>query len=66
VSRPFAAGASLAARAALTRGDLQGARSEADDGLRQARLCGYRLLQIELLVTLSAIDLAASWLRNDR
>ena len=48
----------LAARAALTRGDLHGARAEADDGLRQARLCGYRLRQIELLVTLSAIDLA--------
>ena len=48
----------LAARLALTRGDLHGARAEADDGLRQARLCGYRLRQIELLVTLSAIDLA--------
>jgi tetratricopeptide (TPR) repeat protein len=48
----------LAARAALTRGDLYGARAEADDGLRQARLCGYRLRQIELLVTLSAIELA--------
>lgn len=48
----------LAARAALTRGDLPGARAEADDGLRQARLCGYRLRQIELLVTLSAINRA--------
>jgi tetratricopeptide (TPR) repeat protein len=48
----------LAARAALIRGDLAGARAEADDGLRQARLCGYRLRQIELLVTQSAIDLA--------
>jgi len=48
----------LAARAALIRGDLSAARAEADDGLRQARLCGYRLRQIELLVTLSAIDLA--------
>jgi hypothetical protein len=45
----------LAARAALARGDLNGARAEADDGLRQARLCGYRLLQTELLITLSAI-----------
>jgi tetratricopeptide (TPR) repeat protein len=48
----------LAARAALARGDLDTARAEADDGLRQARLCGYRLRQIELLVTLSKIDLA--------
>jgi hypothetical protein len=54
----------LAARAALTRGDLPGARAEADDGLRQARLCGYQLRQIELLVTMSAIDLA--WPDADR
>src|SRR5262249_36739748 len=47
----------LAAHAALARGDLLSARAEADDGLRQARLCGYRLRQIELLVTMSAIDL---------
>ena len=31
----------LTARAALMRGDLIGARAEADDGLRQARVCGY-------------------------
>ncbi|WP_236580654.1 hypothetical protein [Rubrivivax sp. A210] len=48
----------LAARSALARGDLAGAQAEADDGLRQARLCGYRLRLIELLVTKSAIDLA--------
>jgi hypothetical protein len=48
----------LAARSALARGDLYTARAEADGGLRQARLCGYRLRQINLLVTLSAIDLA--------
>jgi len=48
----------LAARAALARGDLPTARAEVDDGLRQARLCGYRLRPIELLVTLSTIDLA--------
>jgi tetratricopeptide (TPR) repeat protein len=48
----------LAARAALVRGDLAGARAEADDGLRQARLCGYRLRLIELLAKSSAIDLA--------
>jgi tetratricopeptide (TPR) repeat protein len=54
----------LAARAALIRGDLHGARAEADDGLRQARLCGFRLQQIELLATLSAIELA--WPDADR
>jgi tetratricopeptide (TPR) repeat protein len=48
----------LAARAALARGDLLTARAEADDGLRQARLCGYGLRLIELLVTSSAIELA--------
>jgi tetratricopeptide (TPR) repeat protein len=48
----------LAARAALARGDLPTARAETHDGLRQARLCGYRLLHIELLTTLSAIELA--------
>jgi tetratricopeptide (TPR) repeat protein len=48
----------LAARAALARGDLSDALAEVDDGLRQARLCGYRLKLIELLITKSAIDLA--------
>jgi tetratricopeptide (TPR) repeat protein len=48
----------LAARAALARGDASTARVEAEDGLRQARQCGYVLRQIELLVTLSAIELA--------
>ena len=48
----------LAARHALAQADLATARAEADDGLRQARLCGYRLKEIELLVTLSAIHLA--------
>lgn len=48
----------LAARAALARADLAAALAEAEDGLRQARLCGYRLLLIELEVTLSAIHLA--------
>jgi tetratricopeptide (TPR) repeat protein len=48
----------LAARAALARGDLAGAQAEVDDGMRQARLCGYRLRLIELLVTESAIELA--------
>lgn len=48
----------LAALAALARGDLPGAQAEIDDGLRQARLCGYRLLFIELLVTKSAIEIA--------
>lgn len=54
----------LAARAALTRGDLNTARAEAEDGLRQTRLCGYRLRVIELLITSSAIDLA--WPDADR
>ena len=49
---------SLAARQALAQADFAVARAEAEDGLRQARLCGYRLLEIELLVTLSAIHLA--------
>ena len=49
---------SLAARQALAQADLGRARAEAEDGLRQARLCGYRLKEIELLVTLSAIHLA--------
>ena len=48
----------LAARYALVQADLARALAEADDGLRQARLCGYRLLEIELLITLSAIHLA--------
>ncbi len=49
----------LAARDALQRlRDLPGALAEADDGLRQAQLCGYRLKEIELLVTRSAIRLA--------
>ena len=48
----------LAARHALTQADLAGALAEAEDGLRQARLCGYRLLEIELGTTLSAIHLA--------
>ena len=46
------------ARHALAQPDLATARAEAEDGLRQARLCGYRLKEIELLVTLSAIHLA--------
>ena len=48
----------LAAQHALSQADLAGACAEAEDGLRQARLCGYRLLEIELGVTLSAIHLA--------
>lgn len=48
----------LAARAAFARGDLAAAHAEAEDGLRQARLCRYGLHVIELLITLSAIDLA--------
>ena len=45
----------LSARHALARQDLSTALAEAEDGLRQARLCGYRLKEIELLVTFSAI-----------
>ena len=48
----------LSARHALAQPDLATALAEAEDGLRQARLCGYRLMEIELLVTLSAIHLA--------
>ncbi len=48
----------LSARHALAQHDLATALAEAEDGLRQARLCGYRLKEIELLVTLSAIHLA--------
>lgn len=48
----------LAARHALALRDLPTALAEADDGLRQAQLCGFRLKEIELLVTLSAIHLA--------
>ena len=48
----------LSARHALTQPDLTTALAEAEDGLRQACLCGYRLKEIELLVTLSAIHLA--------
>jgi hypothetical protein len=48
----------LAARDALVRKDLAGALAEAEGGLLQAHQCGYRLKEIELLVTLSAIRLA--------
>ena len=48
----------LSARHALVQPDLATALAEAEDGLRQARLCGYRLMEIELLITLSAIHLA--------
>ena len=48
----------LAARHALAQADLAGALAEAEDGLRQARLCDYRLLEIELGITLSVIHLA--------
>lgn len=48
----------LSAQAALARGDLSTAQAEADDGLRQARLCGFGLKLIELLITQSAIHLA--------
>jgi hypothetical protein len=48
----------IAACDALARGDLDTAGLEARDGLRQARPCGLRLLEIELLATLSAIHLA--------
>ncbi len=48
----------IAAQAALARGDLEAARAEAEDGLLQARLCGYQVQLIELLITLSAIELA--------
>ena len=48
----------LAASHALAQPDLATALAEAEDGLRQARLCGYRLKEIELLITLSAIHLA--------
>ena len=48
----------LSARHALAQPDLATALAEADDSLRQARLCGYRLKEIELLIALSAIHLA--------
>lgn len=48
----------IAARDALVRGDLRAGLAEADDGLRLATQCGYRLKAIELGVTLSAIHLA--------
>ena len=46
------------ARYALRRGDLVGAAEEVDAGLLQANLCGYRLLQIELLTTRSKVQCA--------
>ena len=48
----------LAARWALARGDLHGAQAEIDDGLRQARLCGYGIRVIEMLISQSAVALA--------
>ena len=48
----------LSARHALAQPDLVTALAEAEDGLRQARLCGYRLKEIELLITQSAVHLA--------
>ena len=48
----------LSARHALAQPDPVTALAEAEDGLRQARLCGYRLKEIELLITQSAIHLA--------
>ena len=48
----------VSARRAVAQQSLVTALAEADDGLRQARLCGYRLKEIELLVTQSAIHLA--------
>ena len=48
----------LSARHALAQPDLATALAEAEDGLRQAHLCGYRVKEIELLVTQSAIHLA--------
>jgi tetratricopeptide (TPR) repeat protein len=48
----------LAARHQLARGDIQAALGEAETGLLHAATCGYRLLQIELLVALARIRLA--------
>jgi tetratricopeptide (TPR) repeat protein len=48
----------LVARHLLSRGDPQGALSEAETGLIHASACAYRLLHIELLVTLARIQLA--------
>ncbi|MBT9558056.1 MAG: DUF4062 domain-containing protein [Myxococcales bacterium] len=48
----------LAARAALARGDLTTALSEATDGARLAQTTGFRLLEIENLLALSAVHLA--------
>jgi tetratricopeptide (TPR) repeat protein len=48
----------LAARYQLALGDFQTALGEAKSGLLHAVSCGYRLLRIELLVTLAHIHLA--------
>ena len=48
----------LTARHLLAQGDPQSALGEAETGLLHAESCGYRLLQIELLVALARIRLA--------
>lgn len=48
----------LTARHLLTTGDPQGSLGEAEAGLLHAVACGYRLLRIELLVTMARIRLA--------